>query len=439
MILEQLPDIPRLYTAIAEWAACLLYVVLVRRKSATAVAVFSAVALPVFIGWQFIAGRLPSWAWIGGMLTAAALMWLYIMLATGSRPIDAGYLAARAFVLAELVASLHWQLYAFALQSRGESVALEWATLVFIYTASLVISYLVEKRHFSREEKSLHVDNRALTMTLSIAALTFFVSNLSFVSPNTPFSGRLGMEVFYIRTLVDLAGFVALYAQQGQRLESHRALELHATTVLLNAQHEQYLQSQRNIDQVNRKYHDLKHYIAAIRAETSPEKRSDFLDQLESSIRGYEYEVNTGNPILNAILGPKLARCHELDINATCVVDGAALTFMDAMSLSALFGNALDNAIESVEKVPQEQRLIKITAYQKDSFVLVRVENHFDGEVCMVDGLPQTTKNDSLTHGYGMKNMKSVVESYGGSLTVRAQDGWFTILALLPAQEHIKT
>ncbi len=40
------------------------------------------------------------------------------------------------------------------------------------------------------------------------------MNNLSFVSTNTPFSGSMGQEIFYIRTLVDRCGFAILYAQQ---------------------------------------------------------------------------------------------------------------------------------------------------------------------------------------------------------------------------------
>ena len=432
MIQDQLPDIPRLYTAIAEWSACFLYILLASKQANIRKWISIIGALPLIIGWQLLAGTFPTWAWVAGMVIAALLMCVAIAAGTGQDFFTSLFLFARAFVLAELVASLHWQLYAYAIQFADVFPLLSPVSMVLIYGAAFLGVFFLERRHFPKDQV-IDVSGSALTMSLAIAALTFLISNLSFFSPNTPFSGRQGAEIFYIRTLVDLAGLVALYAQQGQRLESQRAMELNATTILLNAQHEQYLQSQRNIDQVNRKYHDLKHYIAAIRAESSEERRSTFLDQLEDSIRGYEYEVNTGNPVLNAILGPKLARCSELGINVTCVVDGEALEFMDAMRLSALFGNALDNAIESVSKVPKEQRLIKITAYRRDSFVLVRIENHYKGDVDIVDGLPSTTKSDTLAHGYGTKNMRSAVEAYGGSLTLRAQDDWFTMLALLPA------
>lgn len=44
------------------------------------------------------------------------------------------------------------------------------------------------------------------------------------------------------------------------------------------------------------------------------------------------------------------------------MADGTALDFMDVMDISNLFGNALDNAIESTDKITDpERRLIHLS------------------------------------------------------------------------------
>ena len=95
-----------------------------------------------------------------------------------------------------------------------------------------------------------------------------------------------------------------------------------------------------------------------LRSETSEEK-AHYLDAMEQEIRSYEAQNKTGNEVLDTILTSKSLYCQQHGITLTCVADGAALDFMDTMDLCSLFGNALDNAIESVEKLPDsEQRLI---------------------------------------------------------------------------------
>ena len=65
MNLTTLMDTPRLYTALAEWGACILYVLLLRRKvTGWKLPVSLAGSLLVFIAYQEFAGTLPIYFWI---------------------------------------------------------------------------------------------------------------------------------------------------------------------------------------------------------------------------------------------------------------------------------------------------------------------------------------------------------------------------------------
>ena len=50
----------------------------------------------------------------------------------------------------------------------------------------------------------------------------------------------------------------------------------------------------------------------------------------------------------------------------------------------------------------------------------------------MQGGIPLTTKSDKNYHGFGMKSIRQVVEKYGGSLTVNAENDLFRLMILLP-------
>ncbi len=103
--------------------------------------------------------------------------------------------------------------------------------------------------------------------------------------------------------------------------------------------------------------------------------------------------------------------------------------------LSILIGNALDNAIESVEKISDpDKRLIHVSVNRQKGFLRIRVENCYEGDIRFVAGLPSTRK-DARYHGYGMKSIRSVVEKYNGSMTVKAEDGWFELRLLFPVPQ----
>jgi hypothetical protein len=434
VIIETLPDIPRVLTGVAEWAACLVYVLLRRRRLTLGrlVAVAGA-ALVVLVGVQQLADRLPLSLWSLGMAAAVACMYGFIVSAARVSARDAGYFAARALVLAELAAAAHWQIHCFFFLADGRpGTGWQVAFGVGAYVLAFGGAYLIEARHF-RPAQPLDVTSGELASAVAIALVTFFMSNISFLNANTPFSGRLGLEIFYIRTLVDLCGFVALYAQQGQRLQHRARAEVKAVDEMLRRQHGQYLQSKRSIEIVNRKYHDLKHQIGVIRAEGDPALRADYLDSLEASVSGYAAQADTGNGVLDVILTTKSLECAERGIDLTYVADGAALDFMSAMDVSAVFGNALDNAIDGVLAVPDpEKRLIKVALYARDRFVMMTFENYFSGELRTEDGDIVTRRSDRDRHGYGLKSIRYTAEKYGGSMTVNTEDHWFVLRILVP-------
>lgn len=433
-ILESLPDIPRALTGIAEWSACLVYILLrTQRVSRGRLVVLAALALGVQVGVQQLADLLPLELWTAGMAAAVASMYGFIIAAAKVSARDAGYFAARALVLAELVAALHWQMHCFFFLPEGRpGMGWQVAFFVLVYAASVVGAYVIESRHF-RPAQSLDVTQGELASAVAIALVTFFMSNISFLNANTPFSGRLGSEIFYIRTLVDLCGFVALYAQQGQRLQHRARAEVRAIDNMLRRQHEQYLQSKRSIETVNRKYHDLKHQIGVIRAEGDPGRRASYLDDLEASLTGYAAQADTGNGVLDVILTTKSTECAERGIDLTSVVDGAALDFMSAMDLAAVFGNAMDNAIDGVMAVPDpEKRLIKVAVYARDRFALLTFENWFTGELRTENGHIVSRRQDRTRHGYGLKSIRYTAEKYGGSMTVNVEEQWFVLRVLLP-------
>lgn len=435
-IVNALPDIPRLYTAISEWLGCLVYVcVLYRRVSLQRTILVVALGLPVLIGLQYLAGMMSLPFWIFGMCLAAAGMFAIVMLSIGTGKREGLYITARAFILGELIASLHWQLVTFARHALGLTPT--WwqshITLVVTYGLCFFIAYTVERGNFSQTQPTVPTMSAAV-MTLATTLITFAMSNLSFVSTNTPFSGTIGQEVFYIRTLVDLCGFVILYAQQEQARRLASNLELASIDAQLKSQHQEYLQSKENIESIGRLAHDLKHQIAALRAQVDPEHMAAGFEQLEASVQQYSAQQHTGNPVLDVILTAKTHTCADKGITFTAVADGKLLDGMSSMDIASLFGNALDNAIEATSKLSDpEKRLIRLALYRQGQFVVLRVENYYDSALKTdTEGNLRTTKKDTRSHGFGVKSIRHIVQQYGGEVTIRTKDHWFTLTALVP-------
>lgn len=434
---EAIPDIPRLYTALAEWAACLVYIMTNKRRVHAARLVFAlGFALAVLIVWHTIAGMLPVLVWIPGMAFAAFLMYLALFICGEISALQAGYCWVRAFILAEFAASFLWQLCFFIARNTDYRYPwLDYALLAVMYTAVFGWVYRAERRYAGRDA---HITIRwhELWPALVIGVTVFTLSNLSFVPINTPFSSRFGAEIFNIRTLVDFCGIAILYAYHIQMSELYLKFELDAIQHIFESQYEQYRISRDSIELINRKYHDLKHQIAALRSENNSGKRLSYLDDMENEIKRHEALNKTGHVVLDTVLTGKSLYCVKHGIYMTCVADGALLRFMDVMDLCTLFGNALDNAIESVMRITdEEKRLIHIAVFSRNDMIMLRFENYYEGSVLFEGDLPVTTKKDTAFHGYGLKSIRYSAEKYGGCVTIRTANNWFELNVLFPAPE----
>mgnify|MGYP000222977014 CR=1 FL=1 len=193
--------------------------VLYRRVPLRRSIIVSAAGLASLVAVQYFDGSMPIWFWIIGMLLAFACMYATILLGAGTGKREGLYITARAFVLAELVASLRLaDRYVFFIGVRDGFADYDWraiALLVVTYALCFGLAWMVERGNFSQATPTLPTASAAIA-TMAIMIVTFAMSNLSFVSTNTPFSGSVGQEIFYIRTLVDFCGFAILYAQQEQ-------------------------------------------------------------------------------------------------------------------------------------------------------------------------------------------------------------------------------
>lgn len=422
-----IPEIPRTYTALVEWAACIVYImVLPKRFTRWKTVVIAIPFLAAQIMFLHITSDVPIRFWILCMTVAVGFMYLMIYVCCDLPVISVGYYCIRAFILAEFTASLGWQIHYFT-GFRAGLISLN-ITLILVCG----VAYWLE--HRNTNDVYLFITGKEILSPLIIGIATFSFSNLSFISVNTPFSGRFAQDIFNTRTLMDFGGLVMLYAYHGHLRELYVKHEMKTINSVLQSQYVQYQQSRESIELINRKYHDIKHLITVLRAEGDSNKRNDYLDEMESDIMKYEAQNKTGNNVLDTVLTSKSLYCQKHGINLTCVADGHLLDFMNVMDICTIFGNALDNAIESVRKVKKiDERLIHVAVFKQKGFLMMRFENYYDGgELIYYQGIPITTKKDKEYHGYGIKSIKYSVKRYGGVTTINTRNQWFELKILIP-------
>ena len=125
--------------------------------------------------------------------------------------------------------------------------------------------------------------------------------------------------------------------------------------------------------------------------------------------------------------------CRANNIKVTCVADGNILDFMHVADICTIFGNALDNAIESVSLIEDpEKRLIHLSVSPRKNFVIIQINNYCENQIKIKNGYPVTTKADKASHGFGLKSIRYTVEKYHGNVTFDVSKNWFELKILIP-------
>lgn len=196
----------------------------------------------------------------------------------------------------------------------------------------------------------------------------------------------------------------------------------------------QYELSKETIELINIKCHDMKHQIVEIAKGQNISEET--IENISSLINIYDSSIITGNKTLNVILSQKSLFCSQNGIKFSCVADGAKLSFMSDEDIYSLFGNIIDNAIEAVNTLPEEKRIISLNVKSVGNMLSISIYNFYDGKIILDNGLPVSSKNDSRYHGFGLKSVKMICEKYHGTLQIKTDDGKFAISILFLLREE---
>ena len=98
-----------------------------------------------------------------------------------------------------------------------------------------------------------------------------------------------------------------------------------------------------------------------------------------------------------------------------------------------LFGNALDNAIESIMgEEDEKKRIISFKVLSRGQILSIHFENCIRHKLEFQDGLPVTNKEDKKYHGFGMLSIRHIVEKYGGTLEISSGENLYQMNILMP-------
>lgn len=185
--------------------------------------------------------------------------------------------------------------------------------------------------------------------------------------------------------------------------------------------------------------HDLKNHmnvLLELSEKKEWEKLEDYLRTMLNRADLEHGEEVTGNRVIDVLLSQNRKRAVEKDILWKCDVRVPKINSISSFDLCVLFGNILDNAVESCERLQCRephctvQPFIDVQANVVKKCFLLEVKNSSDASDC--SELKCTGKKNPHGHGIGLLNIRDVVHRYNGVMDMELQDNVFVISVLIP-------
>lgn len=299
-------------------------------------------------------------------------------------------------------------------------------TSTLIHTVSLllrllfwIVAWLILRQFLSKIVSRLSVRMWLIVDMLMLASFVAIFTIIYFMPEETAIVYPIcGASIFSSFGCMYLASYICEAMQTAYRAQK------------LEMQSNYYKDRIRDEERVRSIYHDMKNHLLLLQAQAANgQEVQKSIQELQSQIQEYENYHHTGNEFLDIIIRDKAKTAQEKQIDFNAVISFEDGAFIDLLDISTIFGNALDNAIEASEKLPEDHRLITIRANRVRDMLVIIVENNAAPEQPISGG---TTKEDAFSHGFGLPNIRKAVERYGGQCNIKIENGMFILKILIP-------
>lgn len=295
-----------------------------------------------------------------------------------------------------------------------------YASFVII---SLPIFYNMFGKKIHNNETLIIEDSRLLIISIILIICTVIL-NLIYES----FVKVSNLTLFIVGCLFDMVCcFLTLFIEF-EMLKSKEISEAYIQMKTIWESEKKQLEiSKENMDYMKILAHDLKHELNESTLLISKDK----VNELNRRIAAFGNSIKTGNDILDLVIAERTLIVQKENINLSIIADGSVLSNMKQSDCYSLFMNIMDNAIDAVKELPKDQREISLAVRESMGMILIHEVNPFQGTLNFKDGLPQTTKRDSMYHGFGTKSIKGIVDSYSGDCEISIKDNNIYVLNIL--------
>jgi len=176
--------------------------------------------------------------------------------------------------------------------------------------------------------------------------------------------------------------------------------------------------------------HDMRHFLnnlAVCLDEKDISSAQKMISGFTSNIDASAYYRFCNYATINYVLSDFSSKCAALHIRFEPVVNVHTFS-VDEVLFSTILSNALENALQAQQELPEEERYIKFLLKNSDGKLLLSIKNPVKTIPVFVDGIPITRKPG---HGYGTQSIQFATERLGGNYKFSMENKVFVLRVIL--------
>lgn len=304
---------------------------------------------------------------------------------------------------------------------------------LFIYLLMAGITLWVIVKYAAAPIHELLPSSKASTVVMGIVPVTYyFFDYLTTVWTKVLYTGNYHVAQFMpsVICVAYLIFAVVFSHEQKQRMET-----MEEKNILQNELHivETETESLKELSKVARIHrHDMRHHLSLILhllEENHIQEAREYIQENIERIDEFTPHRFCEMEILNLIFSHFASKAEEMNTRYCFDIQLPEQIPLTKPELCTLVSNALENAFQAVEPLPQEKRFVDVRLCVFKGKMIFSVDNSCDDKIQIIDNRPKAEKKG---HGYGTRSIMTIANEHHGMAVFQSEKGTFSLLVTIP-------
>lgn len=305
--------------------------------------------------------------------------------------------------------------------------------IIFLYLFEFLIILLVKKTYFHKNFTTYDI-SEFITLFIFIlfdfifALLSYFLIDLKSHNYRIIEFVCLIMCIFCLISTFLVLYLIKLLQKRHEQEFFNMALDIQISNMKSSSA---ILESK--INEMRKFKHDINSQLLIYKTLLTEGKTNVVIDDI-SNLLNLPIFTNTvvfcSNSVLNSFLNIKNDSAYKNDINFQCRI------FLDTEYDNPLFmiviSNLIDNAFEHEITEPLNLRKVSLSIVQNSSGINIIIGNYISQSVLSDNPKLHSTKVNSVDHGFGIQNVKSIVQKFDDLIEFVEENNIFYVQIFLP-------